>query len=797
MKRDLLKDFADKLDAVIDGTAVLNDAEREYLATPAPNAIEFITSATGLNMPSLYSHYGAYGMVRDYFQLLCPRCATADMYQTFRVTKRGNVNKSRWEYEGEPLLRWKEEYNDDQCPKCGVTRCELLDAGELRRHTQGIAIVGQRGGKSYTLGQIGVYKEHFLVTRAIKHGSVANYFDLPTSATFVSTCLAASAEQAEKTIWAYYTGHRRNAPWFQRLVPWVKAQEKTQIVPVGMRPWAYVENATSIEYGQWSWIMNSLNSNAATGRGGTRVWVLLDEISHFKDTDSAFGAQENYEAMQNALATVRARSANLGLPAFLGSIFAISSPRSLDDYGYRLMVTANENPSRYALHRATWEFNPDYPSPDCPGLQESRLSNPLLFWTNFGARPPSSAQPIHPDFESWRARTEKKNIKPILEPYVTQEMDSNGLTWLLADIDEEQLTKLRGQLMPPSGFVITCDAGQKFDSFALAIGHAAQTPSGRTTIPDCVFRIVPDENQEVLFASVETLIMRISEYLPITRIRFDRWQSAQIVQNLTRYLAAKNVDVAAETMKEEALIRFFREGAEGLLWMLPGDRQIERDARAADRSAQIIAWHELQNLQWDPKNGKIFNPKKGKVRGENSDDVARTLAYLHQEVQDLEVIDRDDNSKESLRKRAAAFTASSRVLGFGGFVPSAAGAVAPGGRGPGASGISPFATGTVESYMPVAMQVAQREQAAALASSVAQIERHIGDDAASGRYVPPPAERTRGPLVPPRVGGFFSTSGGSPHANLGVSGFGYSGGGGNRLGGSGGFGSGGNRGGRR
>jgi hypothetical protein len=774
-REKIVSGFAGSIDELLGGHRLNLDQEREFLRSAAPNAVEFIARREFMDSPSIYAHYGAYLMVRDYFQLLCPLCAKPSMYQTHRVTKRGNVNKTRMEYESEPLLRWNEDYADDQCPKCHVTRSELVDEGRLRRFTQGISIVGQRGGKSYTLGQISCYQEHFLLTRAVKYGSVSAYFDLPASSTFVSTCIAASAEQTEKTIWLYHVTHRKNAPWFQRMVSWIKAQEAAQVVPLGMRPWAYVENATSIEYGCYNWVTNALNSNAATGRGGTRLWVLMDEISHFKDTDSAFGAQENYEAMQASLATVRSRTAALGLPSFLGSIFAISSPKSLDDYGYRLMVTAPENPSRYALHRATWEFSPEYPSPDAPGLIEPRLSNPVKFWTNFGARPPSSAQPIHPDFESWRARVEHREIGPILTPFVTAEVDEKGTQWLLADVDDAELAQLTREAMPPGGFVITCDAGQKFDAFSLTIGHSAMTSAGRTTIQDVVFRIVPGEGQEVLFASVEAMIMKIAKVLPITRIRFDRWQSAQIVQNLDRHLASKNVDVAQETMKDEAIIRLFREGAEGLIWMLPGNREAEKNVRAGERTAQDVVWHELQSLQWDPKSDKIFNPKKGKVRGENSDDVARVVAYLHQEVQNLEYIERDDNSKEAQRKRAAAFTASSRVMGFGGFVGSAEGSRGGGGSGLGggfgsangsggpgvgamssAMGLGGFGglggMGDVGSLVPPAVRAAQ---AAQMSAAVAAAERGIGETMGPGRYVTPVNERTRGSLTPPRIGGFM------------------------------------------
>lgn len=656
------------------------DRDREFFSSPAPNAIEWVTRPEYLGAPSLYTHFGAYEAIRDYFELLCPNCRRpGDETVAERFSGMLRAKPRAW-LESQPLLVWSNDHQDDVCPKCGVTRYEFIETGAFRGYNQGNYVVGQRSGKSATLAYIGTYVEHFLYVAGHKHGTLQKFFGDIAGAPYEMTFMAASQVQAQYTVWSKFKGTRRSGPWYQRYLPWLAKLQDRQETPRGLPKWEYVEHDARIEHGLFNLTLNSMNSNSATGRGRTRPFVGMDELCHMKSTDSEFSAEENYAAMENSLMTVRARAAKLALPPWLGSIVSISSPRDIDDKGMQLLRAAKLSPRMYTMHRKTEEFAPLTPQ-EFRLYEDLKRKDPIKYARDFDAQPPAAASPLIPDFSKFRGAVQSKRNKQRAEFREERWVTAGGTRFVGVEfVDSDFETDI--------GTRVACfDAGRNFDAFAGAAAHVEVGENGEPrTVFDWIWRIVPGDDEEVFFGSVTEMVGKLQDRMPMMQIRFDRWNSLQMMQDL------RNVGIEAEieSMPDSAMIDFMRDGYAGLIEMIPPseaesallDAIAKGGLEAAEAlpqqlSPEAMVYHELMKLERDERD-RVYNPRKGKVRGWDSDDLARVVAYCHRLVKVFGYTKKQNDVSRAARGQRMREAAASWDSHF-----PAGGAHVPGGRGRG------------------------------------------------------------------------------------------------------------------
>lgn len=657
------------------------DEERSYLSVPAPNAIEWLTRKEYCDVPSLYAMTRQYQVIRDFFQLRCPLCNKGGVEEG----QPGDCWGKTQEYlEAEHLLTWSAAYNDDVCPRCKLTRTELVTDGLLHTYNQLHAVVGQRAGKSITAALIGTYIEHRVCT--IAHGfagGFAAYLGIPSSEIFEITYLASNEVQGADTIWAKYRGFRMNSTWFQRYVPWIKAQEAKQLTPPGMSPWSYNEIDKKIvnQHPSTRLIINSLNSNSAGLRGRTRIAASADELSHMQQTESKLSADEIYRGLENSLRTVRSRTKLHGRLPWLGCMVSVSSPVSKDDKAMRLLKVADKIEGMYSCHYATWEFNPFEPREN---FNDEFTKDPVGAQRDFGAQPPSAAHPLVEDLERFKRAAVNYDLQPSaqLDTYALtdpQGQEYIGVRCLDADIRRDWPR------------YICFDAGKNFDSFAGACAHGervtnADGSSHIITVFDWVMRILPQRGTEVYFDSVYELVKRLREKQRIVRVEFDRWNSVQIIQQI------RQLDIKAEPAptRDDDYKRFVRDGFAGLVRMLPPvDGELDDYGDWAkdppQMTPQSCALYELEGLERDPVTDKVSNPRKGEKRGFNSNDVIQVCVHVHKLIQEQGYVEReDDRSKRAMTRRGEADGDSYIAHGQGKvFSPSrmAGGSRRTGGRG--------------------------------------------------------------------------------------------------------------------
>jgi hypothetical protein len=119
----------------------------------------------------------------------------------------------------------------------------------------------------------------------------------------------------------------------------------------------------------------------------------------------------------------------------------------------------------------------------------------------------------------------------------------------------------------------------------------------------------------------------------IAMVEFDRWNSVTLIQQI------RNLGVPAEqkSIKAPDYIKFVADSVMGRVRMLPPLLEDE-GLDIPFRSAPATAIYELTKLERSIDDRRIANPKKGKRRGYDSDDVAVCMVHLHAMVQGSQIL---------------------------------------------------------------------------------------------------------------------------------------------------------------
>lgn len=674
------------------------DPEVEYLSKCAPNIIEWVTGVDYWNVPSVYDYWGQYQLLRDVFNLRCKLC-NSQKYEDIEVW-----GKSRSYLESENLLIWNEEYHDFVCPKCGNTLIEFIEDEVVEPYRDATVIVGMRGGKSYTGAHIGGYMEHFCITRGIKaKGDLQRYCGVEKSEWLENTFAASTATQAQDTIYAKYREMRNNSPWIGRYVEWVKTKEKGQVV-VGRDRWFYKSSMEAILDGYLQIRHNRVASDSAGIAGKTRVMSSIDELARLQNTEGSRSSTELYRVMGQSLQTVRSKVRLNKLPYWLGLYCIVTSPIELEDQAMTLYNKAKSGDIKnmYVLKKATWEFNPFITRED---LQDRFDADPIGAERDFGANPPNAETPLVSDpFRFWKSIDFDR--KPVAEFSDIHLSDPTGKNYVGKKLDFCDLDYKRNHY-------IFADAGKSRDSFALACsrpnwvnakptnraadpnnparlkprniqeGFYLERPDqsvlqradgsiidrlsyeyqGQMLVSEIVFatRIIPTRERDIWFQSIVDIIEKLKERIKIAAVVFDRWNSAQPIQQI-RSMGIQSYEV---TLRSDDFVDFTMMTYNGRVSLLPPDPDDQVNINEAgalelgkyeeNMVGESVAIVELLKLQRSSDLRQVFNPRKGIVRGRNSDDIAHCVVGAHKLVQES-IIDRgaETGRKRELRKKQIA-----------------------------------------------------------------------------------------------------------------------------------------------
>lgn len=189
------------------------------------------------------------------------------------------------------------------------------------------------------------------------------------------------------------------------------------------------------------------------------------------------------------------------------------------------------------------------------------------------------------------------------------------------------------------------------------------------TVYDFCIRIVPTHERDIWFESVVDVIKELKKNIKIAAVCFDYWNSESSIQQI-RSMGIQSYKV---NLKIDDFMSFLRLSYNGRVKMLPPNKsdKINMNERGnliignnqEDMEGESTALVELLKLNRSPDLKKIYNPNKGKIRGRDSDDMARCIIGSHFLVQNS-IVDELANVKKKKNIRKKLIAGDSPLLGM-------------------------------------------------------------------------------------------------------------------------------------
>lgn len=409
------------------------------------------------------------------------------------------------------------------CPKCKKNRKELFEVfpNEL------VSCIGQRAGKTALTGGL---LTPYILHRYLKIPNPQRYLSLMPNTPLQLTVVAVSATQAYETLWSAISGTVSTAPWFKTYHEALRDEEKKK----GLMPGTLVKVLDSfIWYGDKKISATYQAADMKTLRGRTRLLGAIDELGWFSSADGAVraNADETYTALSNSLRSVRNetdalwRAGDYDVPT--AYMLNISSPRSQYDKIMTLLKEAERDPRKVAFHYATWEASPKYKRED---FRSEEINKPIVFMRDFGAQPPLADSPFIANKNAiYGTKTNKTPVFQTKPKYVSDKAGTGK--FIAAEIVSCDTDKQTAR-------VITCDAGESGNCFAISLHHVEKEDTDLKLVLDGTVSVAPErvENSDnvisIHFPTMFEIVLKLCKHFNIRFVVYDRWQSTGEIQRL-------------------------------------------------------------------------------------------------------------------------------------------------------------------------------------------------------------------------------------------------------------------------
>lgn len=278
------------------------------------------------------------------------------------------------------------------CPSCGSRKSEMYKKGEINFYQELAVRAGQRAGKSLT---VGTTLAPYITHRYLKLQKPPAAFGLSNNTTFIGTFVAINYAQAKEALWDYYYNAVAESTWFKGYHAMLKDMEN-QLGESLMK-----FNDTFTAYRARNMLIYPAGPDKRSLRGRTRYLSSVDEIGWFdseKDSKKVkVSGHAIYDALDRSLGTVRQAAYKTLRMGFdnIPNAYAmnVSSPSSLSDKICELTRLGQNSRTILAIHRPTWEINPDFPR-DSEVINDAYQKDPLTAERDWGANPPLISNPF-------------------------------------------------------------------------------------------------------------------------------------------------------------------------------------------------------------------------------------------------------------------------------------------------------------------------------------------------------------------------------------------------------------------
>lgn len=475
----------------------------------------------------------------------------------------------------------------------------------------------------------------------------AKYYDLLPGSKIVFGVYSVTREQVQESGYIKLRGFIDSSPWFRQHFPRGKSSE-------------------SLRYGQAAGVKTSA-TNLVVLSGSRDIHALgqdlfvfsMDEANFMRVRDDRDPAKRRGQAQDLYTATHTRLQSRFVRPggSIPGLVLLMSSRRAQTDFLEDRMRVARDKPSAYVSEYALWEVKPasrfvmrkirvevgdhiavsrileptDSPRAgarivEFPGEFEQAIrEDPDGALRNIAGVATLSISPFIRDRESVYEAVHEGMAHPFKRDVVTLDVKDNVRLDEYFDLLKAcrvHESRWVPRLNPTRERFIHIDLALSRDCLGIAMGHVShlaetrQLSAGAVMEPtdapfiliDFMLRVVPPKGSEIDLSKLRGFIFFLSSLYPVTRVTFDRFQSADSIQLLNKAgveSGHQSVDASDEAYRALRSAFF--------------DRRV-----LFYRYEPVI--EELLELEHDARRRKVDHPKKNSHGGVGSKDVSDALA---------------------------------------------------------------------------------------------------------------------------------------------------------------------------
>lgn len=395
-----------------------------------------------------------------------------------------------------------------------------------------VVCAGMRASKSFLAATIGAIE----TVRYLSLDDPWTYFKIFPGSEVFGFLTAVSEKQAKRTSFMFYRNIVKNSWWFDAI--------------------NYEMLELSIKFPNGLSII-AIPSSSASQAGGTLLFVIMDELARFVDTEGNRGGDLVYETL------------SMGTRTLKGKVISISSPLYVRDKIMRLLEDAKISKDMLSFHLTTFEMNPNLHEAD---FRDYQRRNPEAYRRDILAIPSHAIEPF------------------FLEPNKIQMDKTRKNPTLVGDM-------VKIKKIPKVRYYLHGDPAITNDAFGLAVAHINRT--GKTVV-DFLHRFLPPAGSEINARHVRRVIINIHRTLGLRGATFDVWNYPETIQ------ALKDMRVPFETLviKKEQYDTLKEQIYSGNISIPVHDLE----TRASRMASTVV--EELQELEL--RNGqKVEHPYSG------------------------------------------------------------------------------------------------------------------------------------------------------------------------------------------
>ncbi len=693
---EFIEDFDSALDDIIQERGLLSGRDAKYLQQPAPNIIEWVTGVNFGNVPTTFGHSRQYQIMRDVFMLRCPLCNSSKPQDANCWGKSRMYLESEtllaWDVSEQDFVcprcrsTQRELIQDDFFQKynemiilAGMRSGKSYLGAHVGGYFEHMLITWGMQGQGHLQRMLQQEKsEWFECTFAASTAEqaqntiYAKYREMrknsPWIKKYVSWVKKAQKDQLAvgKDPWKYKTNEKAiEDGWLQ--VRFNRIASDSAGVAGRTRIFASID--------EWARLINSdgtrsalelyavMNNSLKTVRGA----VDLNGLPPFL----GFMANVTSPIAQDDPAMLRYNMAHTGeLPTCYGWKgptweFNPFMPRKVFDDDYIRDAVIAER-----------DFGANPPLSATPYIEDPQRFWKCISWDATPMVDYSLDYITDPTDKKYVGATAEECLVDPVNSYMIfadagKSWDAFSLVigrpkWVSGDTaayaeEQEAAAASAGRVQPQSNLVVGMDPREMIQVKSMAglqeaalqdeVKRARRVAGAAKTVNDShygemlvtevvsVFRIVPTQEREIWFESILDIIRFLKDKIRIVGFGCDTWNSTSTVQ------AIRNMGIPAKeiTLKIDDFMAFKNLAYNGRVSMLPpteadqlnllANGTLKMNISQINMSGPGIALVELLKLSRSEDLKKVFSAKKGLVRGQDSDDVARCVIGLNHLVQ--------------------------------------------------------------------------------------------------------------------------------------------------------------------